>query len=110
MPSRFLLQILRRLVAHGILQSSLGVDGGYALTRAPNELSLLELIEAVDGPLVLSLSPGDALPAASKAKLEQVLSGVTRHAREGLGAIMLSDLLPEPCPMAEDLEAASSSD
>lgn len=94
MPSRFLLQILRRLVAHGILRSSRGVDGGYALERAPEEISLLDLIEAIDGPLAPSVSPGDALPAASRAKLEQALSDVTRRARDDLGAIMLSDLLP----------------
>ena len=33
MPERFLLQILRNLVNHGILQSTRGVDGGYALLR-----------------------------------------------------------------------------
>ena len=41
MPERFLLQILRNLVAHGILSSTRGVDGGYTLDRAPEEISLL---------------------------------------------------------------------
>lgn len=48
MPERFLLQILRNLVNHGILRSTRGVDGGYALTRPPEQVSLLELIEAIE--------------------------------------------------------------
>ncbi len=45
MPERFLLQILRNLVTHGILRSTRGVDGGYALTRPPEDISLLDVIE-----------------------------------------------------------------
>ena len=44
MPERFLLQILRHLVAHGILDSARGVEGGYVLERSPDEISLLEVI------------------------------------------------------------------
>ena len=51
MPERFLLQILRMLVTHGILRSTRGVDGGYALTKPADQISLLEVIEAIDGPL-----------------------------------------------------------
>ena len=51
MPERFLLQILRRLVTHGVLHSTRGVDGGYSLARKPEQITLLEIIEAIDGPL-----------------------------------------------------------
>ena len=40
MPERFLLQILRSLVTHGILRSSRGVDGGYVLDRSADDVSL----------------------------------------------------------------------
>jgi Rrf2 family protein len=58
MPERFLLQILRSLVRHGILHSTRGVDGGYSLDRSPQDISLLDVIEAIDGPL------GSFLPLA----------------------------------------------
>src|ERR1700687_5384355 len=64
MPERFLLQILRHLVTHGILHSTRGVDGGYALERKPEEISLLEIIEAIDGPLD-SAPPDDGGVAAA---------------------------------------------
>ena len=51
MPERFLLQILRNLVTHGILNSTRGVEGGYTLERPPEQISLLEVIEAIDGPI-----------------------------------------------------------
>src|SRR5687767_4667914 len=54
-PDRFLLQILRSLVSRGVLNSTRGVVGGYALARALDKISLLEVMEAVEGPLVFEL-------------------------------------------------------
>ncbi|MEX0792735.1 MAG: Rrf2 family transcriptional regulator [Pirellulaceae bacterium] len=51
MPERFLLQVLRSLVTHGVLQSTRGVDGGYMLIRPGGQISLLDVIEAIDGPV-----------------------------------------------------------
>jgi Rrf2 family protein len=93
MPERFLLQILRNLVTHGILHSARGVDGGYRLERRPEEISLLEVIEAVDGPLCTSAPVAEGLPQASLAKLRQALEQVTMTARQQLSQIKLSCLL-----------------
>ena len=93
MPERFLLQILRNLVTHGILHSARGVDGGYRLERRPEEISLLEVIEAVDGPLCTSAPVAEGLPQASLAKLRQALEQVTTTARQQLSQIKLSCLL-----------------
>ena len=96
MPERFLLQILRNLVAHGILASTRGVDGGYSLERTPESISLLEVIEAIEGPMVSSTPPGKGLPPKSKARLEQALTEVTDLARRELEAIKLAHLLAGP--------------
>lgn len=95
MPERFLLQILRNLVTHGILQSTRGVDGGYALARPPAEISLLDVIEAIEGPLEVMVPAHEALPDHSRNKLYEALSGVTASTRRQLEAIKLSHLLPE---------------
>lgn len=52
-PERYLPQILANLVRHGLLVAVAGPDGGYALSREPVEISLLEVVEAAEGPLVL---------------------------------------------------------
>jgi Rrf2 family protein len=96
MPERFLLQILRSLVTHGILRSTRGVDGGYALVRSPDEVSLLEVIEAIEGPL----NTGEPLTAGmseeSQLRLQDALRTVTDHSRRQLEAIKLSQLLEPP--------------
>jgi len=96
MPERFLLQILRSLVAHGILGSARGVEGGYTLQRPPEDVSLLELIEAIDGPMTAVLPAQEGLPAESKARLDAALQTVTEAARRELAAVKLAHLLPAP--------------
>jgi len=96
MPERFLLQILRNLVARGILASTRGVDGGYSLERSPEEISLLEVIEAIDGPMTSNLQLGDGLPAEAQARLRQAVAEVTEYTREQLASIKLAHLLPQP--------------
>lgn len=94
MPERFLLQILRQLVTHGVLHSTRGVDGGYVLGRKPGEISLLDIIEAVDGPLQAGCPPSNGLPSMSRAKLEKTMDNLVANARRELAAIRLADLLP----------------
>jgi len=95
MPARFLLQVLRNLVAHGILGSTRGVEGGYVLRRSPGDISLLEVIEAVDGPLNSTLPVHEGLPEESRTKLECAWREVTELARRQLQSVKLAHLLPE---------------
>lgn len=48
-PMRFLLKILRLLTKAGIVESYRGVGGGYALARSPHEITLLDVLIAVEG-------------------------------------------------------------
>src|SRR6478672_10320111 len=96
MPERFLLQILRNLVTHGILRSTRGVDGGYALVKPADQISLLEVIEAIEGPYDASLEIGDGLTEDSQHKLRDALGNVTATTRRQLESIKLSQLLKPP--------------
>ena len=96
MPERFLLQILRNLVAHGVLRSTRGVEGGYSLQRNPSDISLLEVIEAAEGPMMSDVPLGDGLPRESQARLRQAVVRITDLARDELEAIKLAHLLPKP--------------
>lgn len=51
---RFLLKLLGKLAKCGIVQSFRGVNGGYALAKLPEDISLREVIEAVDGPIYMN--------------------------------------------------------
>ena len=56
---RFALKILRKLVAEGIVRSDKGTQGGYELARPAGEIALGEVIEIVEGPIVISRCVGD---------------------------------------------------
>lgn len=98
MPERFLLQILRDLVNHGILKSTRGIDGGYALNRRPEEVSLLDVIEAIDGPLDFAGDGGGNAEDSTHSRFQAALRSVTYSARQQLESIKLSQLLPAPRP------------
>jgi Rrf2 family protein len=92
MPERFLLQVLRNLVNHGILISTRGVDGGYALARSLDEISLLQILEATEGPQVPIIPPLDAIPESSRESLQGVLRDVTASACQRMADVKLSSL------------------
>lgn len=91
MPPKFLQQILRTLVVRGILRSSRGPDGGYTFSRGIQDISLLEIIEAIDGPYASADSLIDeTLPCPPE--LKKVVEDVTAATRTHLGAVKLGDL------------------
>ena len=92
LPERFLLQILRHLVTHGILNSTRGVEGGYTLERKPEDISLLDIIEAIEGPLSSAL-PGEGMAGPYVNRLQRAIEKVTATARDQLAAIKLADLM-----------------
>ena len=54
-PREFLAKILKDLTRGGILVSFQGVKGGYTMAQEPKEVSFLNVIEAIDGPIHLNL-------------------------------------------------------
>lgn len=53
-PREFLAKILKQLTRAGILKSFQGIKGGYQLSRPPAQISFLDIIEAVEGPILLN--------------------------------------------------------
>ncbi len=75
-PSRFLVQILLQLKGAGLVASTRGAAGGYQLVRAPEEISLGEVISVIEGPSEFGSSAAPDSPAA------RVLCGVWREINE----------------------------
>lgn len=99
LPGRFLLQILRQLVNSGILRSTRGVDGGYTLNRPPAEISLLDLVDAVDKLAKRTEcdkeESGDVVTLRLHAELRQIADSERRQ----LADITVAHLaLPPPTP------------
>ncbi len=53
-PREFLAKILKQLTRVKILRSYQGIHGGYQLARPPKEISFLDVIEGVEGPISLN--------------------------------------------------------
>jgi Rrf2 family protein len=53
-PPSFLAKIVSQLSVAGLLQTSRGARGGVSLARGPEQISLLEVVEAIDGPILLN--------------------------------------------------------
>ena len=53
-PPSFLAKIVSQLSVAGLLQTSRGARGGVSLARPPEQISMLEVVEAIDGPILLN--------------------------------------------------------
>lgn len=53
-PSSFLAKIVSQLSVAGVVQTSRGARGGVSLARPAEDISLLEVVEAIDGPILLN--------------------------------------------------------
>lgn len=59
-PSSFLAKIVSQLSVAGIVQTSRGARGGVSLARKADDITLLEVVEAIDGPIILNECVHDA--------------------------------------------------
>ncbi|MBC8333424.1 MAG: Rrf2 family transcriptional regulator [Anaerolineales bacterium] len=58
-PPSFLAKIVSQLSVAGLLHTSRGARGGVSLARGPEEISLLDVVEAIDGPIYLNECVGN---------------------------------------------------
>lgn len=58
-PPSFLAKIISQLSIAGLLHTSRGAHGGVTLARDPSDISLLEVVEAIDGPIQLNECVGN---------------------------------------------------
>ena len=103
-PMRFLENILAELRVHGLVHSRRGSDGGYWLARAPNEITLAEVIRVVEGPLatVRGEAPDEIEYPAGCEPLRDVWLALRANVRGVLESVTLADVvageLPAPIP------------
>jgi Rrf2 family cysteine metabolism transcriptional repressor len=73
-PAQFLEQLFAVLRRAGLLRSQRGVKGGYAFAKPPEEITVLELVELLDGPLGQG---SEGVFGEAAAAVRDVLAGVT---------------------------------
>ena len=112
LPRKFLEAIVADLKAAGLVTSTRGARGGYALAREPRDVSLGDIFRAVDGPLaeVRGLRPHETRYEGVAEHLPTVWVAVRAALRSVLDDTSLADVLsgqlPEPvAALAADPEA-----
>jgi len=92
-PVRFLLKVLKPLATENLLKSIKGPHGGYKLARPANQISILEIIEAVDGKIRGQTSWTEKNSPALNTKLESICSQSAEATRKTLEKFYVSDLV-----------------
>jgi Rrf2 family iron-sulfur cluster assembly transcriptional regulator len=95
LPQPYLEQILLALKGAGLVRSKRGVGGGYVLARSPEDITLGEVVSAVDGPIVVGdfgrPHEGGACDHEGQCVLLSVWSDVGEHMRRHLDSFTLAD-------------------
>lgn len=101
-PAKFLEAILTGLRAGGIVRSQRGAHGGYWLSRPASDITVADVLRAVEGPLasVRGQRPEDVEYAGSAAPLQQVWIAVRASMREVLEHVTVAELATDRLPEA----------
>ena len=92
-PERYLLKILKPLADACILRSMKGPNGGYSVARPPKDVTLVDVVEAVDGPLRALAEPvGDGEGKTLDKRLQAVCDEAVALVRERLAKVTLAEL------------------
>jgi len=93
-PLKFLENILLDLKHAGLVQSQRGAEGGYWLSASPEEISLAEVIRAVEGPIanVRGVRPEQVEYAGNAAPLRDVWIAMRANLRAVLEVVTLADV------------------
>ena len=94
-PPQLLAKILQTLTRAGILVSSAGTNGGYALVRPASEVSAFEVIRAIDGPLFITscITIHGTCDLHGTCTIKEPLRKVNDSIKDLLSGIRIADLV-----------------
>jgi DNA-binding IscR family transcriptional regulator len=89
-PVQFLEQLFATLRRAGLLKSQRGVKGGYSFARDPSDITVLEVVELLDGPVGGGAESvfADAAAAARAVLAKHTIADVAERERRAAGAAM----------------------
>lgn len=96
-PQRFSSKILRKLTLGGIIRSYKGVKGGYSLQKLPEDITMLEIVELIDGDVEVTrcidtdydCSCGDR----AACPIHYELASINHYLKEKLGSVNFASFL-----------------
>lgn len=93
-PLEYLLKILQQLVKANVLRSKRGPRGGFSLARPAEKISLLNIIEAVEGPMLSHLHLAEQTKGAPfSVRMERICENATKQGRAIFDGANLAKLI-----------------
>lgn len=103
-PRKFLEKIIQDLIHAGLVLSRRGAHGGYLLARPAGEISFMEVLEAVDGPISLNVCVGapHVCSVSTTCGMQHIWQEGQRRLIDYFGSTTLDDLLsPAAIPLPD---------
>jgi Rrf2 family protein len=94
LPKQYLTKLFSHLSKAGLIHPVRGKGGGYSLGRSPDQINLLQVIEAVEGPIILNLcqhSPSKCMH--DLCKIRPMWTDLQKTVREKLSGITLGQCM-----------------
>ena len=100
-PVELMAKVLQRLVRRGLLGSHQGTHGGYRLARRPAQISVADVIQAIDGPVTVTACSSDDIRCEQFAKcnVRDPLWKVRERILTALGECTIAELATDQPPM-----------
>ena len=100
-PIELMAKVLQRLVRRGLLVSQQGTRGGYQLSRAPIQITVADVIQAIEGPVTVTACTTDEgqCEQFSKCNVRDPLFKVRERILSALGECTIAELAADPAPI-----------
>src|SRR4029078_528055 len=107
-PIELMAKVLQRLVRRGLLVSQQGTRGGYQLARVPSQISVADVIQAIDGPgaLPACTSEEGTCEQYAKCNVRDPLCRVRQRILAALGECTIAELAADAPPAPLDAHGA----
>ena len=101
-PIELMAKVLQRLVRTGLLVSTQGTRGGYALSRPSASITVADVIQAIDGPFTVTACSTDKNDCEqySKCSIRDPLWQIKERIVEALGTVTLAEMASDPAAAA----------
>lgn len=110
-PLPLLSKILQKLAKNGFLRSEQGTNGGYRLARDPRQISALEVIRSIDGPIILTscFTEHGECHHSTKCNVREPLRRVHEGILRLLSSITISDICKDDLEVCLDHQPVAAS-
>ena len=99
-PIELMAKVLQRLVRIGLLASTQGTRGGYALGRPASGITVADVIEAIDGPFTVTACSTEKHDCEqyNKCSIRDPLWSIRERIAQALGTVTIAEIATDPSP------------